>query len=58
MKPLLELLEKRSLPHPRKQLKVEFSELGDRSTVLGAASFAVAKFLRFDNGFGGSELIE
>ncbi|CAN7179319.1 ROK family transcriptional regulator [Paenibacillus sp. LjRoot153] len=44
MKPLLELLEKRSLPHPRKQLKVEFSELGDRSTVLGAASFAVAKF--------------
>jgi glucokinase-like ROK family protein len=44
MKPLLQLLEKRSLPHPRKQLKVEFSELGDRSTVLGAASFAVAKF--------------
>lgn len=44
MKPLLQLLEKRSLPHPRKQLRVEFSELGDRSTVLGAASFAVAKF--------------
>ncbi|OAS23633.1 ROK family transcriptional regulator [Paenibacillus oryzisoli] len=44
MKPLLELLKKRSLPHPRKQLKVEFSELGDRSTVLGAASFAVTKF--------------
>ncbi|WNR44915.1 ROK family transcriptional regulator [Paenibacillus roseipurpureus] len=44
MKPLLELLEKRSLPHPRKELRVEFSVLGDRSTVLGAASFAVAKF--------------
>jgi glucokinase-like ROK family protein len=44
MKPLLQLLEKRSLPHPRKQLRVEFSELRDRSTVLGAASFAVAKF--------------
>ncbi|NOU64160.1 ROK family protein [Paenibacillus sp. LMG 31461] len=44
MKPLLDLLEKRSLPHPRKQLKVEFSELRDRSTVLGAASFAVTKF--------------
>ncbi|KRF30509.1 ROK family transcriptional regulator [Paenibacillus sp. Soil787] len=44
MKPLLALLEKRSLPHPRKQLKVAFSELSDRSTVLGAASFAVATF--------------
>ncbi|KRF01776.1 ROK family protein [Paenibacillus sp. Soil766] len=44
MRPLLDLLEKRSLPHPRKQLKVEFSELRDRSTVLGAASFAVTKF--------------
>jgi hypothetical protein len=37
-------LEERSLPHPRKQLKVEFSSLSDRSTVLGASSFAVAKF--------------
>jgi glucokinase-like ROK family protein len=44
MKPLLTLLEERSLPHPRKQLKVEFSSLSDRSTVLGASSFAVAKF--------------
>lgn len=44
MQPLLSLLEKRSLPHPRKQLNVEFTELSDRSTVLGAASFAVAKF--------------
>ncbi|MBP1964774.1 ROK family transcriptional regulator [Paenibacillus aceris] len=44
MKPLLNLLEKRSLPHPRKLLNVEFSQLSDRSTVLGAASFAVAKF--------------
>ncbi|MFD0694492.1 ROK family protein [Paenibacillus sp. GCM10027628] len=44
MQPLLTLLEKRSLPHPRKQLNVEFSELGDRSTVLGASSFAIAKF--------------
>lgn len=44
MKPLLDLLEKRSLPHPRKLLNVEFSRLSDRSTVLGASSFAVAKF--------------
>ncbi|GFZ81236.1 xylose repressor [Paenibacillus marchantiophytorum] len=44
MKPLLQLLEKRSLPHPRKLLNVAFSELSDRSTVLGAASFAVTKF--------------
>ncbi|NQX70195.1 ROK family transcriptional regulator [Paenibacillus alba] len=44
MKPLLQLLEKRSLSHLRKLPKVEFSQLSDRSTVLGAASFAVAKF--------------
>ncbi|MBA2942827.1 ROK family transcriptional regulator [Paenibacillus sp. CGMCC 1.16610] len=44
MKPLLQLLEKRSLPLPRKLLNVEFSQLSDRSTVLGAASFAVSKF--------------
>ncbi|RTE08453.1 ROK family transcriptional regulator [Paenibacillus whitsoniae] len=44
MKPLLEAVERRSLPHPRAGLRVEFSGLGDRSTVLGAASFAVAKF--------------
>ncbi|MDD9270984.1 ROK family protein [Paenibacillus sp. GCM10023248] len=44
MKPLQDLLEKRSLPLPRKLLNVEFSKLSDRSTVLGASSFAVAKF--------------
>ncbi|MEW9701100.1 ROK family protein [Paenibacillus sp. SI8] len=44
MHPLLTLLEKRSLPHPRKQLNVQFSQLTDRSTVLGASSFAIAKF--------------
>ncbi|TXK76092.1 ROK family transcriptional regulator [Paenibacillus sp. N3.4] len=44
MQPLLNLLEKRSIPHPRKLLNVEFSTLSDRSTVLGASSFAVAKF--------------
>ncbi|SDP30307.1 ROK family protein (putative glucokinase) [Paenibacillus sp. yr247] len=44
MKPLLGLLEKRALPHPRTLLNVEFSRLHDRSTVLGASSFAVAKF--------------
>ncbi|MBD0382517.1 ROK family transcriptional regulator [Paenibacillus sedimenti] len=44
MQPLQTVLEKRSLPHPREQLNVEFSSLGDRSTVLGASSFAIAKF--------------
>ncbi|WP_166244947.1 ROK family transcriptional regulator [Paenibacillus turpanensis] len=42
--PLLEVVERRSLPYPRAQLEVQFSELGVRSTVLGACSFAISKF--------------
>jgi len=44
MQPLQSLLKQRSLPHPRKQLNVEFSKLGDRSTVRGASSMAIARF--------------
>ncbi|UJF32968.1 ROK family transcriptional regulator [Paenibacillus hexagrammi] len=43
-KPMMAVLERRSLPHPRKQLSVEFSQLDVRSAVLGASSLAVAKF--------------
>lgn len=42
--PMLEALEKRSLPYPRAQLNVQFSELGIRATILGACSFAITKF--------------
>jgi glucokinase-like ROK family protein len=43
-KPLLERMNERSLPYPRKQLHVQFSELGIESTVLGACSFAISAF--------------
>jgi glucokinase-like ROK family protein len=43
-RPMLDSLERRSLPYPRAQLNVQFSELGIRATVLGACSFAITKF--------------
>jgi glucokinase-like ROK family protein len=43
-KPLLECMHERSLPYPRDQLHVQFSELGIQSTVLGACSFAIQAF--------------
>jgi predicted NBD/HSP70 family sugar kinase len=43
-KPLLECMDERSLPYPRDQLHVQFSELGIKSTVLGACSFAISAF--------------
>jgi glucokinase-like ROK family protein len=43
-KPLLECMNERSLPYPRDQLHVQFSELGIKSTVLGACSFAISAF--------------
>ncbi|MDF2959075.1 MAG: family transcriptional regulator [Paenibacillus sp.] len=42
--PILSVMEKRSLPFPRAQLSIEFSGLGGRSTLLGAASFAISGF--------------
>lgn len=43
-KPMLEYMNQRSLPYPRAQLNVQFSELGIQSTVLGACSFAISAF--------------
>jgi glucokinase-like ROK family protein len=42
--PIMEVIEQRSLPYPRVRLKVEFSELGMKSTVLGVCSLAITKF--------------
>ncbi|OXM86204.1 ROK family transcriptional regulator [Paenibacillus rigui] len=42
--PILKALEQRSLPYPREQLNVQFSELGIRATVLGACSFVITNF--------------
>lgn len=39
-----EVIEQRSLPYPRIRLKVEFSELGMKSTVLGVCSLAITGF--------------
>jgi len=44
LRPLLAQLERRSLPLARGGVTVRFAELGDRSTVLGASSFAIAGF--------------
>ncbi|NHN32442.1 ROK family transcriptional regulator [Paenibacillus agricola] len=41
---MLQSMEGRSLPYPRERLQVEFSQLGSRSAVLGACSFAISKF--------------
>ncbi|SEB54487.1 ROK family transcriptional regulator [Paenibacillus sp. GP183] len=43
-KPLLKGLKERSLPYPRDQLHVLFSELGIEATVLGACSIAIHAF--------------
>lgn len=43
-KPLQRVVESRSLPYPRQQLKIEFSSLGTHSTALGAAFLAVKEF--------------
>ncbi|TVY08977.1 ROK family transcriptional regulator [Paenibacillus cremeus] len=42
--PLTEVMERRSMPFPRAKLRVQFSGLGMKSTVLGACSLAIAKF--------------
>ncbi|MCD1258639.1 ROK family transcriptional regulator [Paenibacillus athensensis] len=44
LRPLLAQLERRSLRLARSGVTVRFAELGDRSTVLGASSFAIAGF--------------
>jgi glucokinase-like ROK family protein len=41
---MLQSMNARSLPYPRERLQVEFSQLGSRSAVLGACSFAITKF--------------
>jgi predicted NBD/HSP70 family sugar kinase len=42
--PIREVIESRSLPYPRASLKVQFSSLGMRSTVLGVCSLAISRF--------------
>ncbi|WP_284641500.1 ROK family transcriptional regulator [Paenibacillus silviterrae] len=42
--PIREVIESRSLPYPRASLKVQFSSLGMRSTVLGVCSLAITRF--------------
>ncbi|MEO3944534.1 ROK family protein [Gorillibacterium sp. CAU 1737] len=42
--PLERFVKRRSLPYPRAKLAIRFSQLGDRATVLGAASSAIASF--------------
>lgn len=44
MEPMVEWVEQRSLPYPRTNLAIRFSQLGDRATVRGAASIAIASF--------------
>jgi glucokinase-like ROK family protein len=45
MPPMMERIEQRSLPYPRAQLDIRFSELGVQATVLGACSFAINAFI-------------
>jgi glucokinase-like ROK family protein len=45
MEPMMARIEQRSLPYPRSQLDIRFSELGMRATVLGACSFAINAFI-------------
>ncbi|NOU96373.1 ROK family protein [Paenibacillus sp. LMG 31456] len=42
--PILSMMKQRSLPFPRAQLSIVFTELEGRSTLLGAASFAISRF--------------
>ncbi|MDQ1910260.1 ROK family transcriptional regulator [Paenibacillus sp. GD4] len=42
--PIREVIESRSLPYPRASLKVQFSSLGMRSTVLGVCSLSISRF--------------
>jgi predicted NBD/HSP70 family sugar kinase len=44
LKPLLQIIDERSFPYSRHEMRIEFSSLGAYSTVLGAAHFAIANF--------------
>lgn len=42
--PIRSVIDRRSLPYHRRDLRLEFSSLGARSAVLGAAFFAITRF--------------
>ncbi|QGQ94432.1 ROK family transcriptional regulator [Paenibacillus psychroresistens] len=44
LKPIQQLIAERSFPYSRREMRIEFSSLGAKSTVLGAAFFAIAHF--------------
>jgi predicted NBD/HSP70 family sugar kinase len=44
LKPILQVIDERSLPYSRREMHIEFSSLSGNSTVLGAAHFAIANF--------------
>jgi predicted NBD/HSP70 family sugar kinase len=44
LKPIQQVVDERSFPYLRREMRIEFSKLGAYSTVLGAAHFAIAIF--------------
>jgi glucokinase-like ROK family protein len=44
LKPIHQMIAERSFPYSRREMRIEFSNLGANSTVLGAAHFAIANF--------------
>jgi predicted NBD/HSP70 family sugar kinase len=44
IKPIQQMIAERSFPYSRREMRIEFSNLGANSTVLGAAHFAIANF--------------
>jgi glucokinase-like ROK family protein len=44
LKPIQQVVDERSFPYLRREMRIEFSTLGAYSTVLGAAHFAIANF--------------
>jgi glucokinase-like ROK family protein len=44
LKPIQQVVDERSFPYSRREMRIEFSSLGAYSTVLGAAHFAIANF--------------
>jgi glucokinase-like ROK family protein len=44
LKPIQQMIAERSFPYSRREMRIEFSCLGAKSTVMGAAHFAIAHF--------------
>jgi predicted NBD/HSP70 family sugar kinase len=44
LKPILQVIDERSFPYSRREMRIEFSSLSGYSTVMGAAHFAIANF--------------